>query len=291
MEFAGVSAIVTGGAGGLGAAVVARFTALGASVVLVDRDERRSLEVAEAVGGTGAVGGAAVGSDPGTVSVVVGDALDDATVHEAIDAARSLGRLSVLVNLAGGAVGGGSTVRGDATPHSQGSFVDTLMLNVAGTFNVARLVAAAMAHDAGTMAHDAGAASAEGAGAASADGTEVPERGVIINTASIAAFEGQRGQVAYAAAKAAIVGMTLPMARDLAPFGIRVCTIAPGPMATPVMERVLDKLEVDPAKGVVFPKRMGDPAEFALAVEMIVRNPYLNGETIRLDAALRLAGG
>ncbi|MCB1286049.1 MAG: SDR family oxidoreductase, partial [Microthrixaceae bacterium] len=104
----------------------------------------------------------------------------------------------------------------------------------------------------------------------------------------IAAFEGQRGQVAYAAAKAAIVGMTLPMARDLAPFGIRVCTIAPGPMATPVMERVLDKLEVDPAKGVVFPKRMGDPAEFALAVEMIVRNPYLNGETIRLDAALRL---
>lgn len=284
MEFAGVSAIVTGGAGGLGAAVVARFVALGASVVLVDRDERRSLEVAEAVGGTGAVGGAAVGSGPGTVSVVVGDALDDATVHEAIDAARSLGRLSVLVNLAGGAVGGGSTVRGDATPHSQGSFVDTLMLNVAGTFNVARLVAAA-------MAHDAGAASAEGAGAASADGTEVPERGVIINTASIAAFEGQRGQVAYAAAKAAIVGMTLPMARDLAPFGIRVCTIAPGPMATPVMERVLDKLEVDPAKGVVFPKRMGDPAEFALAVEMIVRNPYLNGETIRLDAALRLAGG
>ena len=283
MEFAGVSAIVTGGAGGLGAAVVARFVALGASVVLVDRDERRSLEVAEAVGGTGAVGGAAVGSGPGTVSVVVGDALDDATVHEAIDAARSLGRLSVLVNLAGGAVGGGSTVRGDATPHSQGSFVDTLMLNVAGTFNVARLVAAA-------MAHDAGAASAEGAGAASADGTEVPERGVIINTASIAAFEGQRGQVAYAAAKAAIVGMTLPMARDLAPFGIRVCTIAPGPMATPVMERVLDKLEVDPAKGVVFPKRMGDPAEFALAVEMIVRNPYLNGETIRLDAALRLAG-
>ena len=282
MEFAGVSAIVTGGAGGLGAAVVARFVALGASVVLVDRDERRSLEVAEAVGGTGAVGGAAVGSGPGTVSVVVGDALDDATVHEAIDAARSLGRLSVLVNLAGGAVGGGSTVRGDATPHSQGSFVDTLMLNVAGTFNVARLVAAAMAHDAGTMAHDAGAASA--------DGTEVPERGVIINTASIAAFEGQRGQVAYAAAKAAIVGMTLPMARDLAPFGIRVCTIAPGPMATPVMERVLDKLEVDPAKGVVFPKRMGDPAEFALAVEMIVRNPYLNGETIRLDAALRLAG-
>ena len=276
MEFAGVSAIVTGGAGGLGAAVVARFVALGASVVLVDRDERRSLEVAEAVGGTGAVGGAAVGSGPGTVSVVVGDALDDETVHEAIDAARSLGRLSVLVNLAGGAVGGGSTVRGDATPHSQGSFVDTLMLNVAGTFNVARLVAAAMAHD---------------AGAASADGTEVPERGVIINTASIAAFEGQRGQVAYAAAKAAIVGMTLPMARDLAPFGIRVCTIAPGPMATPVMERVLDKLEVDPAKGVVFPKRMGDPAEFALAVEMIVRNPYLNGETIRLDAALRLAGG
>ena len=133
-----------------------------------------------------------------------------------------------------------------------------MAFNAVGTFNVARLVAAAM----GTNQPDD-------------DG----QRGVIVNTASIAGIEGQRGQVAYAAAKAAILGMTLPMARDLAPLGIRVCAIAPGPMATPVMRRVLGLVESDPTEGIVFPTRMGRPDEFALLVESIVRNPYLNGES------------
>jgi NAD(P)-dependent dehydrogenase (short-subunit alcohol dehydrogenase family) len=140
-------------------------------------------------------------------------------------------------------------------------------MNAVGSFNVARLVAAAMAGN-----------------APDADGT----RGVVIHTSSIAAFEGQRGQVAYAAAKAAIAGMTLPMARDLTPLGIRVCSIAPGPMATPQMLRVLPRLDEDPAADVVFPPRMGDPDEYAATVEMIVANPYLNGVTVRLDGALRL---
>jgi NAD(P)-dependent dehydrogenase (short-subunit alcohol dehydrogenase family) len=143
-------------------------------------------------------------------------------------------------------------------------------MNALGTFNAARLTAASMRSN---------------------QPDEDGQRGVVVNTASIAGFEGQRGQVAYAAAKAAILGMTLPMARDLAPLGIRVCAIAPGPMGTPVMRRVMDRLDADPALGIVFPKRMGEPDEFALLVESIVRNPYLNGESIRLDGALRLSAG
>jgi NAD(P)-dependent dehydrogenase (short-subunit alcohol dehydrogenase family) len=113
------------------------------------------------------------------------------------------------------------------------------------------------------------------------------QRGVVVNTASIAGIEGLNGQVAYAAAKAAILGMTLPMARDLAPLGIRVCAIAPGTMGTPLMLGALEHLKTDPTEGIVFPKRMGRPEEFALLVESIARNPYLNGENIRLDGALR----
>jgi NAD(P)-dependent dehydrogenase (short-subunit alcohol dehydrogenase family) len=113
------------------------------------------------------------------------------------------------------------------------------------------------------------------------------QRGVVVNTASIAGMEGKSGQVAYGAAKAAILGMTLPMARDLAPIGVRVCAIAPGVMGTPLMLGALEHLKEDPAEGVQFPKRLGRPEEFALLVESIVRNPYLNGESIRLDGALR----
>jgi NAD(P)-dependent dehydrogenase (short-subunit alcohol dehydrogenase family) len=160
-------------------------------------------------------------------------------------------------------------VTSDGSPHDKASFIETMQMNAVGTFNTARLVAAAM-----------------GANEPDGDG----QRGVIVNTASIAGYEGQRGQVAYAAAKAAILGMTLPMARDLAPMGIRVCAIAPGPMGTPVMRRLMGRLDVDPAEGIVFPRRMGEPEEFALLVESIVTNPYLNGEAIRLDGALRLKG-
>jgi NAD(P)-dependent dehydrogenase (short-subunit alcohol dehydrogenase family) len=198
-----------------------------------------------------------------------GDVNDDDAVAAALDAASSLGVVSVAVNVAGGGVGGGRTLRGDGTPHEMASFAETMAMNAFGTFNVVRLVAAAM-----------------GANEPDRDG----QRGVIVNTASIAGMEGQSGQVAYAAAKAAILGMTLPLARDLAPLGVRVCAIAPGTMATPVMVRVMDRLDEDPTKGIVFPERMGHPEEFAVLVDSIVSNPYLNGENIRLDGALRLAG-
>ena len=253
-DLAGRSAIVTGGAGGLGAATVGRLVAAGVGVVVLDRDAERASTLARALGDR--------------VLVTAGDVNDDDDVGAAIAAARGLGALSVLVNVAGGAVGGGPLVRG-STPHDKAAFTRTLHLNAGGTFNVTRLVAAAMAET-----------QPDGDG----------QRGVVVNTASIAGMEGQRGQVAYAASKAAILGMTLPMARDLAPLGIHVCAIAPGPMGTEAMLELQPRLAEDPTRGIVFPPRLGRPEEFALLVEAIVRNPYLNGETIRLDGGLRLAG-
>lgn len=254
MDLDGRSAIVTGGAGGLGSAVVRQLSAAGLGVVVFDRDGERAEQLAKELGDQ--------------VSGAGGDVLDDADVFGAIDRASTLGPLSVLVNVAGGGVGGGRTVGRDGTPHDKSSFVGTMEMNAIGTFNVTRLVAARMADN-----------------APDPDG----QRGVIVNTASIAGIEGQTGQVAYGAAKAAILGMTLPMARDLAPIGVRVCAIAPGTMGTPVMlgvpDRVKEKLEQD----IVFPPRMGRPEEFAFLVESILRNPYLNGENIRLDGALRFA--
>jgi len=187
-------------------------------------------------------------------------------VGAAIEAARSLGSFSLLVNVAGGGVGGGRTVGRDGTPHDKRSFLATMEMNAVGTFNVTRLAAATMAKN-----------EADGDG----------QRGVVVNTASIAGMEGQTGQLAYAAAKAAILGMTLPMARDLAPLGIRVCAIAPGTMGTPIMLSVPEQMRQRLVESIVFPKRMGRPEEFALLVESIARNPYLNGENIRLDGALR----
>lgn len=256
MDLRGRSAIVTGGAGGLGSAVVQRWARSGTGVVVLDRSERRAGQLAERLGGA--------------VRVVGGDANTDADVERAIDAATELGPLGALVNVAGGGVGGGPTVRCDREPHDQREFVETMTMNVFGAFNASRLVAAAMAGNE-PDAHG--------------------QRGVVVQTASIAAYEGQRGQVAYAAAKAALVGMVLPMARDLADHGIRVCAVAPGPMGTPVMRRVMGELEVDPAEGIVFPRRLGEPEEFAQLVASVVANPYLNGECIRIDGALRLAGG
>ena len=176
----------------------------------------------------------------------------------------------MLVNVAGGSAPGTPTLDDRGAPHDRRPFERTLTSNTVGTFNASRLVAAAMAR------HDA---------------DEDGQRGVIVNTASVAGFEGQRGQLAYAAAKAAILGMTLPMARDLASVGIRVCAIAPGPMGTPAMLRLRDQLLEDPAADVVNPARLGRPEEFAALVAHIVANPYLNGENIRLDGALRLGVG
>ena len=252
MDLEGRSAIVTGGAGGLGAAVAHRLVDAGVGVAVFDRDRER----AEAV--VADLGGKAV--------AVGGDVNDDDAVQRAIDAAGSVGTLSVVVNVAGGGVGGGRTVARDGTPHDKHAFVATMEMNAVGTFNVTRLAAAAMAAN---------------------EPDEHGQRGVVVNTASIAGIEGQAGQLAYGAAKAAILGMTLPLARDLAPIGIRVCAIAPGTMGTPIMLSVPEDLRQRLVAEIQFPKRMGRPEEFALLVESIIRNPYLNGENIRLDGALR----
>lgn len=252
MKLTGTSAIVTGGAGGLGTATVQRLVELGVGVAIFDRDAERTRSLAARLGPTAAA--------------VVGDVTDDEDVQAAIDAARSLGTLSIVVNVAGGGSRPTRTVSRDGAPHDMPTFVSTMAKNAFGTFNVTRLAAAAMA-----------------ANTPDEDG----QRGVVVNTGSLAGLEGQAGQVAYAAAKAAILGMTLPLARDLAPLGIRVCAIAPGTIGTDVMLSASEQLKEKLVASIVFPHRMGRPEEFAMLVEAIIRNPYLNGENIRLDAAQR----
>jgi NAD(P)-dependent dehydrogenase (short-subunit alcohol dehydrogenase family) len=250
VEWSERSAIVTGGAGGLGAATVRRLTALGLKVVIFDR----ALDA-----------GQALAAELGTGAAVGGDINDDADVNGAIEAASGLAPLAVVVNVAGGGAGG-RTLSRDNTPMGIEPFRSTIELNTIGTFNVTRLSAARMAAN---------------------EADEFGQRGVVVNTASIAGYEGQTGQVAYGASKAAILGMSLPLARDLAPVGIRVCAIAPGTMGTPLMRSAPEELQTKLVENIIFPKRMGEPDEFALLVESIVLNPYLNGENIRLDGALR----
>jgi 3-hydroxyacyl-CoA dehydrogenase / 3-hydroxy-2-methylbutyryl-CoA dehydrogenase len=251
VELEGRSALVTGGAGGLGAATVRHLLGVGLGVAILDRD-------GEGVGLSAEL--------DGKTMAVAGDVNDDDAVAAAIEAACSLGTFSLLVNVAGGGLPPVRTLGRDGTPHDKATFVRTVEMNTFGTFNVSRLAAARVADNDPDI-----------------DG----QRGVVVNTASLAGIEGQTGQLAYAAAKAAILGMTLPMARDLAPVGIRVCAIAPGTMGTPLMLRAPESLKEGLVSNVVFPKRMGHPEEFALLVESIARNPYLNGENIRLDGALR----
>lgn len=252
MELQGRSALVTGGAGGLGAATVRRLVESKVGVAIFDRDADRATALAGELGDL-------------TVAVA-GDVNDDADVAAAIDSANTVGTLSLVVNVAGGATGGGRTIGRDGSPLDKSVFTDTMAMNAFGTFNVTRLAAAAMASN---------------------EPDEHGQRGVVVNTASIAGIEGQTGQIAYGAAKAAILGMTLPLARDLAPLGIRVCAIAPGTMGTPLMLSVPEEMKEQLVKSIIFPKRMGRPEEFALLVESIATNPYLNGENIRLDGALR----
>ena len=252
MDLQGRSALVTGGAGGLGAATVRHLLDSGLGVAIFDRDGDRAAALA------GELGAAA--------TAVSGDVNDDGAVGAAIEAAGGLGTLSLVVNVAGGGVGGGRTIGRDGAPHDKDAFVQTMAINAFGTFNVSRLAASAMAAN---------------------EPDEDGQRGVIVNTASIAGLEGQTGQIAYGSAKGAILAMTLPMARDLAPVGIRVCAIAPGTMGTPIMLSVREEMREHLVSSIVFPKRMGRPEEFALLVESIFRNPYLNGENIRLDGALR----
>jgi NAD(P)-dependent dehydrogenase (short-subunit alcohol dehydrogenase family) len=250
MNWSERSAVVTGGAGGLGAATVRRLTTLGMQVVVFDRALDAGKELVKELGRGDAVGG---------------DINDDGDVQAAIDAASALAPLAVVVNVAGGGMGG-RTLSRDNVPMDIGAFRATIELNTLGTFNVTRLCAARMAGN---------------------EPDEDGQRGVVVNTASIAGYEGQTGQVAYGASKAAILGMSLPLARDLAPVGIRVCAIAPGTMGTPLMQSAPEEMKSNLVESIIFPKRMGEPDEFAMLVESIVTNPYLNGENIRLDGALR----
>jgi len=252
MKLDGAVALVTGGASGLGAATVRRLVAGGARAVIVDRDEAKGQALAAELGGAAAFAKA--------------DVTNPAEIEAAVAKAGELGTLRVAVSCAG--VGWAArTLDKTGNPHDLELFKTVIGINLIGTFNVARLAAAAMAKSAPT---DNG------------------ERGVIVNTASVAAFDGQIGQIAYAASKAGVVGLTLPAARDLAPAGIRVVTIAPGLFDTPMMAMLPEDKRQALAADVVNPKRLGNPAEYADLVAAIVGNAYLNGETIRLDGALRM---
>jgi len=253
MELEGASAVVTGGASGLGEATTRRLVAGGAKVVILDRDQAKGEALAKELGGGAAYAPADVTST------------DD--VAAAVAHAGELAPLRVAVNCAG--VGwAGRVVARDGTPHDLDLFHTVLNINLIGTFNVLRLAAAAMSKN--DPVGDSG-------------------RGVVVNTASIAAFDGQIGQIAYAASKAGVVGLTLPAARDLAAVGVRVLTIAPGTFDTPMLALLPQEQRDLLAAGIPFPRRLGQPDDFAALVAHIVANDYLNGETIRLDGALRMA--
>ena len=254
MRLEGNSALVTGGAGGLGEATVRRLAAAGASVVVADLADDKGKLLADDLGEQ--------------VRYVRTDVTQEDDVLAAIAAATELGPLRVAVSAHGGPVAAGRVVNREGDPLSLDGFRSTLETYLSGTFNVLRLAAAAMSKS-------------------EPDGQS--GRGVIINTASIAAYEGQIGQVAYAAAKGGVVGMTIVAARDLAPAGVRVVTIAPGTFYTPAYPMSEEEASERFGKGIPFPARMGRPTEYAALVHSIVENDYLNGETIRLDAALRFA--
>ena len=250
MQFSQTAAIVTGAASGLGAATAAHLAARGTTVYGLDLPG--GIDSADPVDG---------------VTLIAADVTDGDQVAAAVEQAAAGGvPLRIAVNCAG--IGPSMRTVGKSGPHDLALYAKVIQINLIGTFTVLSLAAAAIA-------------------AAEAD--ESGQRGVIVNTASIAAFEGQIGQVAYASSKAGVVGMTLPAARDLSNLGIRVCTIAPGIIDTPMLATVSEEFRAGLAAGVPFPKRLGNAAEYARLVGMIVEHDYLNGETIRMDGALRMA--
>lgn len=252
MELKNQVALVTGGASGLGEACVRRFVAQGARVVILDRDADKGQALADELGGA--------------TRFAQADVTSEADVQAAIQAAEeAFGGVHINVNCAG--VGWAERTVGKAGPHSLELFETVIKINLIGTFNVIRLAAARMS---------ANEPNAEG------------ERGVIVNTASVAAFDGQIGQAAYSASKGGIVGLTLPVARDLSRSGIRVVTIAPGLFDTPLMGALPEEARQSLGAQVPFPSRLGRPAEFAQLAQAIIENPMLNGEVIRLDGALRM---
>ena len=250
MDVQGVSAIVTGGASGLGAATARRLAAGGARVVVADL-QSGGREIAAEIGGL----------------YVQTDVTITEQFKEAVEVAAGLGDLRVLVNCAG--VGPPSrTLNRDGEPLDLGFFSKVVEINLIGTFNAIRLAAAAMART---------------------EPLESGQRGAIVNTASVAAFDGQIGQAAYAASKGGIVGMTLPVARDLAVLGIRVNTIAPGIIDTPLLAGLPEAARESLATQVLFPKRLGRPDEYAELAYHLISNDYLNAETIRMDGGIRMS--
>jgi NAD(P)-dependent dehydrogenase (short-subunit alcohol dehydrogenase family) len=250
MELKGTSAIVTGGASGLGAGTVRKLTALGVRCTIFDRNEQGAKDLASEIG----------------ANYCGGDVTNPEDCQRAVDQAAEGGQLRVAVNCAGtGWVG--RVINRDNSPHDLGAFKFIQELNVIGTFNVMTRAASAIAQT---------------------DPLADGERGVVVNTASVAAFEGQIGQLAYSASKGAVVGMTLPAARDLAPVGIRVVTIAPGLFDTPLLGMLPAEQREALGQSVLFPKKLGQPEEFGELVAHIVRNSYLNGEVIRLDGGIRM---
>lgn len=253
MELQGIGVAVTGGGSGLGEATARAFGARGAHVAILDLGRSKGAEVAKSIGGRSFFAEC--------------DVTSEEQVTTALDRARSdFGGLHVAINCAGVGMAG-RTIDKEARPFPLDLFERTIRVNLIGTFNVIRLAAARMAKN----APNAGG-----------------ERGVIVNTASAAAYDGQIGQAAYAASKGGVVGLTLPVARDLSAVGIRVCTIAPGIFATPMMMLAPEPVRAALAANVPFPRRFGDPSEFAALACHIAENPMLNGETIRLDGALRM---
>jgi NAD(P)-dependent dehydrogenase (short-subunit alcohol dehydrogenase family) len=249
MDIAGSAAVVTGGASGLGLATAQRLAKAGARVTIVDLPSTAGAERAAEFGGTFAPA----------------DVTDEQQVGTALDAAAEHGPLRVAVNCAGIGTAGRVLGKNGVLPLEQ--FSKVVNVNLIGTFNVIRLAAERIA----------------------ASEPVEDERGVIVNTASVAAFEGQIGQAAYSASKGGVVGMTLPIARDLADKLIRVVTIAPGLFLTPMLQGLPPEAQDSLGKQVPHPSRLGDPAEYAALVEHIVANPMLNGEVIRLDGAIRMA--
>jgi NAD(P)-dependent dehydrogenase (short-subunit alcohol dehydrogenase family) len=250
MHIHGKTAIVTGGASGLGLATVRRLASEGARVIVIDlpaADERPLKELGE------------------SVEFAPADVTDEAAVQAAVDLANSGGTLAITVNCAG--IGNAIKTTGKNGAFPLSAFAKVVSVNLIGTFNVIRLAATAMA---GNQA-------------------DTEERGVIVNTASVAAFDGQIGQAAYSASKGGIVGLTLPVARDLASLRIRVVTIAPGLFDTPLLGALPENARASLGAQVPHPSRLGSPGEYADLVAAIIGNPMLNGETIRLDGAIRMA--
>jgi NAD(P)-dependent dehydrogenase (short-subunit alcohol dehydrogenase family) len=252
MRFDGKTVLVTGGASGLGGATVEMVVQAGGNAVILDVNEATGNALASRLGGR--------------VRFVKTDVTSEADVQRALDTAvQSFGGVHGAVNAAG--IGVAERVLGKEGPQPLANFTRVIHINLIGTFNVIRLAAATMSKN---------------------EPNEAGERGVIVNTASVAAFDGQIGQAAYSASKAGVAGMTLPVARDLASKGIRVVTIAPGPADTPMLGPMRDDIRESLVSQIPFPKRLGRAEDFAALVKHIVENEYLNGEVIRLDGALRM---